>query len=130
MAVSGRKDERPAMRVTRSVAVGDFVDDLRRSLKIRQSDLAVRAGVGRQWIVALEQGKPSLELALVLRALLTLGLELELKPSARLPAWIIRAQHESERRRWAIAQRRRTRREAQRLARLAANLPTVFPELE
>jgi|GEM_PF-1532437 len=132
--MAGRKDERPVMRVTTSVAIGEFIGDLRRTMKIRQADLALRAGVGRQWIVALEQGKPSLELALVLRTLETLGLELELKPADPVPPWITRARLDAERRSWETRQRRRahrrTRRAAQRARRLSANLPKVYPELE
>ena len=68
------------METPNSMALGGFVCNLRRGLKIRQADLALRAGVSRQWIVALEQGKPTLEVGLVLRTLETLGLEVSVTP--------------------------------------------------
>ena len=47
----------------------------RRQLKLRQIELAKEAKVGREWLVDLEHGKPTVELGLVLRTLETLGLE-------------------------------------------------------
>jgi len=41
-----------------------------------QVQLAERSGVSRDWIIALEQAKPSIELALVLRTLKALNLPL------------------------------------------------------
>ena len=47
-----------------------------------QVELAGRSGVSRDWIIALEQAKPSVELALVLRTLKALNLPLAInKPS-------------------------------------------------
>ena len=47
-----------------------------------QVQLAERSGVSRDWIIALEQAKPSVELALVLRTLKALNLPLAInKPS-------------------------------------------------
>ena len=43
-----------------------------------QAELADRSGVSRDWIIALEKAKPSLELALVLRTLKALDLTLSL----------------------------------------------------
>lgn len=48
----------------------------RRQLGLNQTDLASRVGVGRQWIVAVERGKPGAELGLVLRTLAALDLTL------------------------------------------------------
>ena len=72
--------EPPAMPAATAMDLAQIAGDLRRGLKIRQADLARRAGVSRQWIVAMEQGKPTLEVGLVLRTLEVLGLELTLKP--------------------------------------------------
>jgi len=45
-----------------------------------QSVLAERIGATRQWVIAFEHGKPRLELGLVLRAMTTLGLGLDVIP--------------------------------------------------
>ena len=122
------------MAAPNAMALGDFVGTLRRGLKIRQADLALRAGVSRQWIVAFEQGKPTLEVGLVLRTLETLGLEIEISPRDPPPAWMIKLAREAQAKQYAIQARRRarrkTRREAERLNRLAMNAPRVFVDLE
>ncbi len=116
-----------AMPAPNIAALGGFVAELRRSLKIRQADLALRAGVSRQWIVAMEQGKPTLEVGLVLRTLETLGLEVSVAPLDPPPAWMIKLAREAQAKQYAIQMRRRarrrTRREAERMNRLAANVP-------
>lgn len=53
----------------------------RRELGLSQSAAAERAGVSRQWVVAAEGGKPSLELAAVLRIVAALDLALDLRPA-------------------------------------------------
>jgi y4mF family transcriptional regulator len=111
-----------------------IVADLRRGLKIRQADLARRVGVSRQWIVAMEQGKPSVEIGLVLRTLETLGLECVLTPIDPSPPWIIRALRDAQQKSYALQARRRarrkTRREAARLYRLTKNIPKVRGDIE
>lgn len=49
--------------------VGLLVKDQRRKLGWTQADLAGRLGVGRLWVVQLEQGKDTAQIGLVLRAL-------------------------------------------------------------
>ncbi len=56
--------------------LGLIIRDRRRRLGLSQSQLARTAGVGRQWLVAVEQGKSGAELGLVLRTLSALGLAL------------------------------------------------------
>jgi y4mF family transcriptional regulator len=119
----------PRDKLARSIAtmteLGAFVHELRSGLEIRQADLAARAGVGRQWIVALEQGKQSLEAGKVLRTLEALGFELVLTPYAPPPPWMLRAVRAAHETRQAKAEarraRRNTRRERARAARLAEN---------
>ena len=48
------------------------------ALALDQGALAARVGVSRQWIGALEQGKPRAELALVLRTLRALEMPLSI----------------------------------------------------
>lgn len=50
----------------------------RLSLGLSQEQAATRAGVSRQWVGALESGKPTAELGLVLGLLDALGLNLDL----------------------------------------------------
>ena len=49
--------------------LGAAIRERRRTLNLSQGELAKRAGVGRQWLVAVEHGKPGAELAMVLRVL-------------------------------------------------------------
>ena len=129
-----RRDDRPRQVIEHTTELGNLIADLRRTLAIRQLDLAARVGVGRQWIGELEQGKPSLEIGLVLRTLTVLGLEIELKPTDPLPGWLTRARLAADAARLAAANRRRARRkgrrETARLMHVAANAPRVWPELE
>ena len=53
----------------------------RRQLKLRQIEVAKAAKVGREWLVDLEHGKPTVELGLVMQTLTTLGLEINLGPT-------------------------------------------------
>lgn len=58
--------------------VGASVRALRKQAGLSQAELAVRAGVGRQWLVDLEHGKRTVELELVLVTLRELGAELRI----------------------------------------------------
>jgi y4mF family transcriptional regulator len=58
------------------------VRDRRRHLGLSQESLAQRVGVSRQWIVALEQAKPTAEVGLVLKTLSTLGLRIDIRDTA------------------------------------------------
>ena len=53
--------------------VGDLIADGRRRLRWSQSDLAQRAGVSRQWVSQVENGKATVGFDLVLAALHALG---------------------------------------------------------
>jgi HTH-type transcriptional regulator/antitoxin HipB len=61
------------MRVRTSIELGLVIRNYRQQLGLSQSELARRADVGRQWLVAVEQGKPGAEIGLVLRTLSALG---------------------------------------------------------
>ena len=61
------------------ISVKDLASLIKQERKARawtQAELAERSGVSRDWIIALEQAKPSVELALVLRTLKALNLPL------------------------------------------------------
>lgn len=56
---------------------GAFVRDRRRDLGLTQGQLATRAGVSQRWLAAVEAGKSTVQLGLVLRVLAVLDIELE-----------------------------------------------------
>ena len=64
--------------------LAQVVRDQRKRLGLSQQRLALLAGVTRQWVGMLERGKPSVEMASVLRVLSALGLRLDLR-DRRLP---------------------------------------------
>lgn len=78
----------------------------RRQLKLRQVELAREARVGREWLVELEHGKPTVELGLVLRTLETLGLEVTVRAGATPPKWTLPLTADAERRAAALAEYR------------------------
>ncbi len=67
------------MNIPSVKALGALVRDRRRKFGMTQQELAERAGVSRAWLVALEQGKPSAQVDLVLRTLRELGLSLQVE---------------------------------------------------
>jgi len=56
--------------------VGAIIRERRRRLGLDQATLARRVGVGREWIVDVEKGKPRAGIELVLRTLAALGLSI------------------------------------------------------
>ena len=73
------------MHIRTTLELGAFLRDLRAKRGIDQGTLARQVGVSRQWIVAIEKGKPRAPIGLVLRTLNTLGVSLDVEetPSAR-----------------------------------------------
>ena len=76
---------RALMQIRTPLDLGLAIRDRRRKLKLSQTELARRAGVGRQWVVAIEHGKSRAELGLVLRTLSALDLPLMIDPGDRRP---------------------------------------------
>lgn len=74
------------MRVKTSKDIGLVIRDRRRKLRLSQQALADRVGVSRQWIVAVERGKPRVEASLLLRTMHTLGLDLDIDVRDARPA--------------------------------------------
>lgn len=79
------------MRARTPLDIGLTVRERRRKLGLNQSELAAKVGVSRQWVVAVEQGKPRAELGLVLRALNVLGVDVWLgdSPAPLDPAQLV-----------------------------------------
>lgn len=70
------------MHVRTPLDLGLIIRDRRRKLGLSQGELAEMAGVGRQWLVAVEHGKARAEIGMVLRTLTTLGLSLSVDGEA------------------------------------------------
>ena len=64
------------MRIRTPLDLGLIIRNRRRKLGLSQNRLAEKAGVGRQWLVAVERGKARVEIGLVLRTLAALDLTL------------------------------------------------------
>ncbi len=65
------------MRIRTPHEIGLLIRDLRKRREWSQGRLAEVIGATRQWVAALEQGKPRAELGLTLRALNALGVTLD-----------------------------------------------------
>lgn len=65
------------MRIKTVGTLGELVRDQRKQRGWSQSELAEKVGVSRLWVGQFENGKESVELGLVLKALRALDLSLE-----------------------------------------------------
>jgi HTH-type transcriptional regulator / antitoxin HipB len=69
------------MHVRTASAIGAAIRSRRRELKLDQAQLARKIGATRQWLIAIEKGKDTAEIGMVLRALAALGLDLDVQPT-------------------------------------------------
>jgi y4mF family transcriptional regulator len=69
------------MRLVNAHDLGLFVRDRRRQLGMTQTDLGTSAQVSRRWLSALEAGKPTAEVGLVLKVLHALHVTLDARPT-------------------------------------------------
>lgn len=74
------------MRIRTAVDLGNVIRERRRQLGLDQRTLALRVGVSRQWIVEIEKGKPRAEVALLLRTLTALEIDLQAETADSPPA--------------------------------------------
>jgi HTH-type transcriptional regulator/antitoxin HipB len=65
------------MLVRTPADLGAVIRDRRKQLKLDQAAFAKRIGVSRYWVILVEKGHPRAELALVLRALDALNIQLD-----------------------------------------------------
>jgi HTH-type transcriptional regulator / antitoxin HipB len=72
------------MRLTPPV-LGLAIQKARKESGLTQDQLAKRARVSRKWLSALENGKPDVNLSLVLTVLAQLNYSLEITPGPRPP---------------------------------------------
>lgn len=67
--------------ILNSAAVGALVRETREAAGLTQTQLADRIGASRFWVAAFEKGKPGAELGLALKAILALGLAINISPT-------------------------------------------------
>jgi len=65
-----------AARISRPEDVGAIILEYRREHRLTQSQLAAKLGVSPRWLSHVENGKPTLQLGLVLRVFNELGITL------------------------------------------------------
>ncbi|HVI04628.1 MAG TPA: helix-turn-helix transcriptional regulator [Sphingomicrobium sp.] len=66
-----------------SFEIGQAVRDARKTMGLRQPELAAAAGVGLRFLVELERGKATIQLDRLLAVLQALGLDLRLVKRGR-----------------------------------------------
>jgi len=64
--------------VTTPQEIGAAIRKMRKVMGITQKDLALTSGTGLRFIIDLEKGKPTCQLAKVLTVLHTLGIKIQL----------------------------------------------------
>ncbi len=67
-------------KILNAKAVGEIIASRRKTLGLTQGELARRTGVSRQWVIAVEQGKPRAEFETIVRALSELDLAVFVEP--------------------------------------------------
>jgi HTH-type transcriptional regulator/antitoxin HipB len=67
------------MHIRTPLELGALLRDLRTKRGLDQGTLARQVGVSRQWIVAIEKGKPGAPIGLVLRTLGALGVSIDIE---------------------------------------------------
>ena len=75
----------PLLKLISVTDIAALVRQARQDRGWTQVQLAEHSGVSRDWIIALEKAKPSLEIALVLRTLKALNLSLKMERSVDQP---------------------------------------------
>ena len=67
------------MRIRTATDLGAFIRERRTKLRMDQIALAKKAGTSRKWLVEVEQGKPGAEIGLILRALTSLEISIDVE---------------------------------------------------
>jgi transcriptional regulator with XRE-family HTH domain len=73
------------MRMMTADDVGAALRRGREGAGLTQAALASRIGASRQWVVDAEAGKPTVRLAMMLRAIQAVGLDVDVSPFERSP---------------------------------------------
>ena len=96
-------------RISHPFDIALAVRGRRKQLRLRQSEVAQAANVGREWLCDLEHGKPTVEMGKVLRIFEALGLELDVTAPRRPPLWTMPLTMAANERRERLARRSRGR---------------------
>ena len=67
------------MRIRTATDLGAFIRERRTKLRMDQIALAKKAGTSLKWLVEVEQGKPGAEIGLILRALKSLEISIDVE---------------------------------------------------
>lgn len=76
------------MRIATTRDLALYLRERRRDLGKSQSEIAAAAGVSRRWLSALEAGKPTAEVGLVLRTMHALDLVVTVQPRSAVDSGI------------------------------------------
>lgn len=76
------------MRLVSARDLGLYVRQRRQDLGRSQADLASMAGVSRRWLTAMEAGKSTAEIGLILRTLAALGVIIDVQVIERPPGQV------------------------------------------
>ena len=74
------------MRIGSPKELGGFLKDARRKAGLSQTELASRINASQKWLSAVENGKSTAEVGMILRLLQALGAELDLHIPAQEPS--------------------------------------------
>src|SRR3954451_19760798 len=86
MSTNADNERWPDMLVNSPMELAQLMRDQRKRRRLSQQRLAELIGVSRQWVIALEQGKPTAELGLVLQALSAVGLRVDVRDRSDAPS--------------------------------------------
>ena len=78
----------PHLRIGHPFDIALAIRGRRKQLKLRQCEVAKAAGVGREWLIDLEHGKPTAEVGKVLRTFEALGIAVDVL-MLRPPSWTV-----------------------------------------
>lgn len=73
------------MIIRNAKALGLFIRNARTKAHLTQAALADLALVSRKWVSDVESGKPSADFSLILRTLIVLGIDMDLRQQIRQP---------------------------------------------
>lgn len=78
------------MQLTKPAELGLLILEARRKQRLSQSDLAGKAGVSRQWLSMVENGKTTIEFDLAFHVLRTLGYVMRIEERGQDDPGIVR----------------------------------------
>lgn len=73
------------MQIDTARDLGLRMRDQRLMLRMSQAELAKSIGASRSWVFHMERGNPGAEVGLVLKALRSLGLAMDVRPAGHRP---------------------------------------------